>query len=578
MTLSEDYRSVPERRLRLWPALALGLPVLLVRFVLPAFIPSSVIIGILVGLAGAVGIGVWWLFFSRGPLPERLLAAALVVAGMAATCFALHPSIATGMAGLLYFFYALPCVALAFVAWACLTPWLTAGTRRTLMVATILISCGGWALLRTDGISGGGNSDFHWRWSQTPEERLLALSAGPSEASETVIPVSSAKPEWPGFRGSSRDAVVRGVRISTEWATTPPLELWRRQIGPGWSSFAVWGDRVFTQEQRGDEEIVACYSAATGEPLWRHADAARFWESNAGPGPRATPTIFDGRVYAQGATGILNALDANTGGVIWTRNSVADTGIEIPGWGISGSPLIFGDQVVVAASGRLMSYDIESGERRWEGPARKGSYCSPHLVRIGGVSQIVMTGGAGVFSVAPDDGRVLWEHAWEGAPMLQPAQLENGDLLVTTASASGGAGLRRLAIEQASGAWQVAERWSSSSLKPYFNDFVVHNGHAYGFDGAILACIELEKGERRWKGGRYGHGQIILLADQDLLLVLSEQGEMALVKAAPDQFTELARRAAITGKTWNHPVLVGDQLFVRNGEEVAAFRLALVGP
>jgi outer membrane protein assembly factor BamB len=122
-----------------------------------------------------------------------------------------------------------------------------------------------------------------------------------------------------------------------------------------------------------------------------------------------------------------------------------------------------------------------------------------------------------------------------------------------------------------------AKNGYSARLKPHFNDFVVHKGHAFGFDGGILACINLADGKRMWKGGRYGHGQLILLPAQDLLLVLSEKGELALVTATPDQFGELARFKAIKGKTWNHPVLVGDILVVRNDQEMAAFRLNLAG-
>jgi hypothetical protein len=184
---------------------------------------------------------------------------------------------------------------------------------------------------------------------------------------------------------------------------------------------------------------------------------------------------------------------------------------------------------------------------------------------------------AGVNSVAPADGKVLWKHSWPGSSILQPALTADGGVLIATASAAGGIGTRRLAVAQGPGGWTVEEVWTSNGLKPYFNDFVVHNGHAFGFDGGILACIDLQDGKRKWKGGRYGYGQLLLLPDQDLLLVLSEEGELALVAAVPGQFTEIARFPAMDGKTWNHPVLVGDILLVRNGREMVAFRLSLLG-
>jgi outer membrane protein assembly factor BamB len=383
---------------------------------------------------------------------------------------------------------------------------------------------------------------------------------------------------WPGFRGESRDSAVRRVRIDTDWVRRPPVELWRRPIGPGWSSFAVSGDLVYTQEQRGDDEVVSAYRLSNGQPVWAHRDAVRFYESNGGAGPRATPTLGDGRVYALGATGLLNALDAATGAKLWARNAATDTGARLPGWGFAASPLVVDNLVIVAASGALAAYDAATGTPRWINKPRGGGYSSPHLVTIGGVRQVVFLTGGAVVSVAPEDGRLLWEHAWEsGTSIVQPAITEDGDILMTAGDAMGGLGVRRLAVTRDGAGWKVEERWTSRGLKPYFNDFVVHEGHAYGFDGNILAAINLATGARAWKGGRYGNGQFILLPDQDLLLVLAEEGDIALVSATPEKFIEVTRIPAIEGKTWNHPVLIGDVLLVRNGEEMAAFRLAPPG-
>ena len=214
--------------------------------------------------------------------------------------------------------------------------------------------------------------------------------------------------------------------------------------------------------------------------------------------------------------------------MIWSRNAASDTRKSVPYWGLSASPLIVGDLVIVHA-GALAAYDRGTGNLKWSGKADSGSYSSPHLVTIGGVTQVVQLTDAGATSVSPDDGRVLWEHAWPGTTILQPTMMPDGDILISTGGGIGGAGVRRLSVSQGSGGWTVQDRWTSDGLKPFFNDYVIHKGHAYGFDGRILSCIDLKDGSRKWKGGRYGQGQMVLLPDQDLLLVLSEEGELALV-------------------------------------------------
>ncbi len=595
-----------QRPLRLWPGIAAAavvIPGLFLTATLPAAADYS-----LIGTAiGVFAIPLWWLFLSRAPWLERVGALVLMAVAVAAIRPFIHASVAGGAQGGLQYILSMLPMSLLLVAWAAGTRHLSNTARRASMAVALLAGGAFVALLRTDGIGGATMFQLQWRWTPTAEERLLAevkddpiaapaqpepvvepsvepvapvataagnVASEPTAVTEVAVPVRTPA-EWPGFRGPARNGAVPGVKIVSDWAASPPTELWRRRIGPGWSSFAVDGDFIYTQEQRGDEEIVACYRFSTGEPVWRHRDAARFYESNGGAGPRGTPTLSNGVVYAFGATGVLNALDARTGAVRWSRNAAADTKEDTPVWGFSSSPLIVADVVVVATAGTLAGYDVATGKPRWLGAHHGFSYSSPHLATIDGVAQVLLLAPPGVFSVSPSDGTMLWEHTWEGGGIVQPAVTLDGDILVSGLAGAGGSGVRRLAVRREGGTWTVQERWTSNGLKPYFNDYVVHNGHAFGFDGSILSSIDLADGTRKWKGGRYGAGQLVLLPDQDLLLVLSEEGGLALVSATPDKYTEIARAPAIEGKTWNHPVLVGDVLLVRNGEEMAAFRLAL---
>jgi outer membrane protein assembly factor BamB len=628
------HPSTSRRALRLWPAVIIATTLVALRYLAPLVAPDAeilnmpvLIIGVISGVALAAAIVLWWLFFSRAPWLERIGTVIGIVAALAVTRLIIHESIRGGMMGNMLWVYSAPLMAVALVAAAAATRRLDSTARRTAIALAIILTCGGLTLVRTDGVTGDGQSQLHWRWTPTREQLLLAQggdamgrdsapptatataprascdvtpaagsdeskatrpAAAPLEtpaAAETKIepvarddedkdPVAApVRAEWPGFRGPSRDAVIHGTHVNTDWSSRPPVEIWRRQIGPGWSSFAVSGDLIYTQEQRGDAEIVACYRLSTGEPVWVHRDAARFWESNGGPGPRGTPTLSAGRVYTLGATGILNALDAASGQRIWSHNAATDTGVTVPDWGVTSSPLIIGDVVIVAISGQLVGYEATTGKLRWIGPKGGAGYSSPHLLTLNGVAQIVLLRGSRTISVDPKDGALLWEHVWQpGVGIVQPGITADG-LLISTGDAMGGLGIRRVAVTHKPEGWQVEERWTTRGLKPYFNDFVIHKGHAYGFDGSILAAIDLSDGTRKWKGGRYGSGQMVLLAEQDLLLVVSEDGEIALVGATPDKFTELARLPVLNAKTWNHPVLVNNILVVRNGEEMAAIRL-----
>jgi outer membrane protein assembly factor BamB len=350
--------------------------------------------------------------------------------------------------------------------------------------------------------------------------------------------------------------------------------MWRKPIGPGWSSFAVQAGLIYTQEQRGEEELVTAYKAANGELVWRHADAARFFESNAGAGPRATPTLADGRVYTLGGTGILNALDAATGKRIWSRNTTGDSKRSVPMWGFSASPIVTQGMVIIFA-GRLAAYEAATGNLKWLADFTGDSYSSPQLAQIGGVEQLLILTPKGAAGVDPATGAPIWAHEWKGLPIIQPSLIPGGGILFSASQADG---TRRIDPVRSTSGWTIETRWTSLALKPYFNDTVVHKGHAYGFDARILACVDLNDGNRVWKGGRYGNGQMLLLPDQDLLLVLSEDGEVALVQAMPSGFAEVAKIPALEGKTWNHPVIASGVLFVRNAQEMAAFRLPAARP
>ncbi len=569
MANSQTEEPTRQKSLRLWPGVVAVVLLWLVRLGLKMVVPGfeGFDFGMMGGLLCALAIFLWWAFFSRAPHLERWGAIVLMIVAMFATWHIKHESMGPFWVAA----YAVPVLCLTLVVWAVASRRLSDGPRRVTLVATILLACGVWTLVRTSGVDGDHVMEFMWRWAESPEERLLAQAGDESVALLAAPPAIPTGADWPGFRGPNRDGIIPGVRIETDWSASPPIELWRRTIGPGWSSFAVRGDLLYTQEQRGHDEVVSCYNVTTGELVWRHHDTARFFQSYSGAGPRGTPTLNGGRVYTLGATGILNALGADDGAIVWSRNVASDTDTKVPTSGFSSSPLVVDDVVIVAAASSLIAYDLTTGDLRWFSTVGSRCYSSPHLLRIDGVTQIMLMNETGATSVTPADGTLLWEHTWPGSPKVQPALTVHGDLLIT---ANEGSGVRRIAVQHESGEWTIEERWTSTKLRPYFNNFVVHEGHVYGFSGRILTCIDVDDGKSKWKGGRYG-GQLLLLADQDLLLILSEKGKLALVKATPDQFIELVRIPAIEGKTWNHPVLVGDVLLIRNGQEMVAFRLSL---
>ncbi len=435
------------------------------------------------------------------------------------------------------------------------------------------------ALFRWEGQAGNFVPHFGFRFLPTAEERAVDyFASGAREAvlTDSLFHLEITADDWPRFGGANEDQIVRDVVIRRDWNEHPPAALWRQPIGPGWSSFAIVGDFAFTQEQRGEDEAVVCYDAYTGKQVWLHTDHARFYDPASGAGPRATPTIYDSRLYALGGTGILNCLDPISGTAQWTTNIVEDVKTSLIEWGMAGSPLIYEDLVIVNPGGRtgsVAAYDRVSGELRWAGGSDRSGYASPQVAELDGVAQIVIYSSKGVSGCDVSSGEELWFYPWTNITALniaQPIVLPDKSLFISSGYGSGSAVLD---ISQEDDEWQVKPRWiTRNKFKLKFNGGIYRDGYVYGLDEGILSCFDVSAGKRMWKRGRYNFGQIVMVGDD--LLVSAESGKVVLVEVTPNQAREVAGFQAISGKTWNHPVVNRGRLYIRNGEEAACYDLS----
>jgi len=517
---------------------------------------------------------VWGFTRRHFTVQQRLAVFAMIFGTMVVAGLAADPTVGVfGMA-----LMGLPIVLAAATLWL----WFTRGRSAGVELAGIAVSClvvfGTITLLRWEGLDGRQRSLMSWRWTPTAEQRFLSdlKKSSPDAGPGGAVPAQVDETDWVSFRGGERESVVAGVAPG-DWSQKAPKELWRKRVGPAWSSVIAIGDALITQEQRAEHEAVVCYSATDGAELWSHLSDDRFEETLSGAGPRATPSAAGDRVVAYGAKGELVCLELGTGNVIWSRDVLGETDAAVPQWGLSVSPLIVDSSVVVFAGGKddqgLVAYDLATGEPRWHSAAGTMTYCSPQTMTIAGVRQIVMQDEQSLSGYDIADGHRLWSHPSPNAasfqPMIQPHLVGDDHLIV-----GWGPGTLCLQVARDGDAWKLAELWNSNRLKPGFNDFIVHDGHIYGLDDGILCCVDVENGKRIWKDGRYGFGQILFLADTNELLIVSEKGDVIRVAASPDGLEEHGTFHAIDGKTWNHPVIAHGRLVVRNAEEMACFDLA----
>jgi outer membrane protein assembly factor BamB len=427
------------------------------------------------------------------------------------------------------------------------------------------------AAYRVRGVTGDFVPIFEPRWQRG------ATVATPAPTSDAALD-HSGRPDFPQYLGPHRTAIIdSGYMLDRDWVKSPPQVLWRQPVGEAWSGFAIVGNRAITLEQRGENEVVVCLDVLTGKRLWEHADTAQFSSSIGGVGPRSTPTVVDGRVLTFGATGLVNCLEFTTGKQIWQRNLAEDAPKGRPEWGYAGSPLVLEDKVIISAGQSheksLFAYQFSDGKLVWRDGTQPAEYSSPCLLTLAGVPQLVMFNMLHITSHDPATGKVLWEYPWGiRQPVIAQPVPVGPDRVVF--SSGYGVGAELLEIKRTGdGTLRPQRVWKTLNLKAKISSFIHRDGFLYGLDDGILTCIDVRDGSRKWKAGRYGHGQLLLVGD--LLLVTAESGEIFLLAPTPDAPNELTHFRVFGGKTWNPPALSGDLLLMRTDQEAACLRLPL---
>ncbi|MBL8794964.1 MAG: PQQ-like beta-propeller repeat protein [Planctomycetia bacterium] len=472
-------------------------------------------------------------------------------------------------------------VAVAFMSaallslWFLFLPWSLWFVRLGLVLVVVGAARGA---VRELSFSGDFVPVVQWRWQPAPDDVLDAHRLQNPAAPGKVEVRAEEEADFPAYRNRDRDGIVRGPRLSRDWTAQPPRELWRQPVGRGYAALAIVGDAAVTIEQRRDQEAVVCYRATTGQEVWVYSYPAAFTEALGGPGPRATPTIADGKVYSLGALGHLACLDLATGAEVWFKNVLQDNAnIQ---WAMSGSPLVFDRLVVVnpgaqtkeAAGRAVLAFDRATGQPVWHAGDHPAGYSSPQLATLKGQRQILIFDGDGLAGHDPATGRELWRHEWKtmnNINVAQPIVLDGDRVFISTGY---GVGCALLQVSEQGGQWSTATVWQNKNMRCKFTSPVLRDGFLYGLDEGILVCLDPRTGERRWRDGRFGHGQILL--HDDLLLVLSDTGEFALVEAKPEAFRKLAGIRALTGKTWNYPAVAHGRAYLRNDREMVCYDLA----
>lgn len=566
-----------QKPLRMWPALVLMALIVLCRYV-PGFIEgaSSQVwyVPVFFPLLASVLMLIWWLAGSRATGREKLIGFFGFILAVAVIVLLSHPS----MRGMITTYLTVPLGMIGFGLGAYFHRSKPSKPRVTGVLLGAVLAMSITLLLQSFGITGAYAFELHPRWSSAPGAGSWTKSA-PAKAQDAgaSIEAAIAYAEWPGFRGADRMGHTKAAKLATDWQANPPKLLWKKPVGAGWSSFAVAGPYAFTQEQRGPSEVVACYDVATGNEVWTQQREARFDEPMGGPGPRATPTLADGAVFVTSASGMLQRLKASSGEVVWQQDFKSLSGRkELPMWGYAASPLMTNSLVIIFAGGPgdkgVMAFDAASGQPKWSVACGPESYSSPQLSKVLGEDTLLMLTNDGLLFLDPVSGKTRLNYEWkfQGYRALQPTVIGEDVILLPTPMSEG---TRAIRVSKKGDQLAAEALWTSKQLKTDFSDLIAHQGYLYGIDGSMFSCVDLKTGTRVWKDGRYGKGQSLLLESSDKILIAAEDGRVVLLQADPTAHKELTSFQALKGKTWNHPVLIGDKLLVRNATEAACYAL-----
>jgi hypothetical protein len=387
---------------------------------------------------------------------------------------------------------------------------------------------------------------------------------------------SSATEDWPQLRGQRGDGVSAATGLLASWQGGRPRELWRHPMGEGFSSVTVNGDHLYTMGVDrmgvdGDREAVFCLRVADGELVWKTPIGPKF-EEEFGNGPRSTPAVDGERVYALAATGRLAALRRSDGAKVWEHDLVAEMGSRVPARGYAPSPILDGDLLLLEVGGgegkSVVAFDAATGSTKWTALDAPAGYSTPIAVTIDGVEQYVFAHTGGDIVALRRDGSVHWRFDWPHGPIAMPVFVPPNRIFVSTGHDVGAV---LLEVSQADGKATAREVWASREMKSTFSTTVYHQGHLYGFDNATFKALDAATGKTRWAQRGFGKGAQVL-AD-GLLIVLSDQGVLALVEATPEAYRELGRMQAMTGKSWTTPAIAGGRLFLRDQDEIVAYDL-----